>query len=178
MSTPRRGSLHLLLCGSAAGLLLVAGCGSSSKTKSTQASTATAARQTTAPVSTSQPSAPATPTAVGLVTGTSGEVTATLHAGTHHPKVNRAWPIRFTVSKTGRPAKASVSYEYLFAGQVVAHRSHYTFTGHFADIFRWPILGRRLPADVPRGDRLRKGRRSTWTTRCRSLHEPSRRARR
>jgi hypothetical protein len=31
-----------------------------------------------------------------------------------------------------------VSYEYLFGGQVVAHRSHYTFTGHFSDIFRWP----------------------------------------
>jgi hypothetical protein len=31
-----------------------------------------------------------------------------------------------------------VSYEYLFGGQVVAHRSHYTFTGHFSDIFQWP----------------------------------------
>ena len=31
-----------------------------------------------------------------------------------------------------------MSYEYLFGGQVVAHRSHYTFTGHFSDIFKWP----------------------------------------
>ena len=145
MSTPRRGPLHLL-CGSAAVLLVVAGCGSSSKAKSSQSSTttasqpptATASQQTTAPASTSQPSTPATPTVAGIVTGTSGAVTATLHAGTHHPKVNQAWPIRFTVTSAGRPTKASVSYEYLFAGQVVAHRSHYTFTGHFSDIFRWP----------------------------------------
>jgi len=116
----------------------VAGCGSSSKTKSTQASTATTAQQAIAPASTSQPSTPATSTVAGLVTVSSAGVTATLHAGTHHPKVNQAWPIRFTVTSAGRPAKASVSYEYLFGGQVVAHRSHYTFTGHFADIFRWP----------------------------------------
>jgi len=65
-------------------------------------------------------------------------VTATLHASTHQPKVERPWPIRFTVARGGSPAAASVSYEYLFAGQVVARRSHYTFTGHFSDVFKWP----------------------------------------
>jgi len=65
-------------------------------------------------------------------------VTATLHAGSHHPKVEQPWPLHFTVTRDGRPAAASVSYEYLFAGQVVAHRSHYTFIGHFADLFKWP----------------------------------------
>ncbi len=138
MSAYRRARLLALCGGSVAVLLLMTGCGSSSKGKSTQASTATASQQTTAPASTSQPSTPATPAAAGLVTGTSGAVTATLHAGTHHPKVNQAWPIRFTVTSGGHPAKASVSYEYLLGGQVVAHRSHYTFTGHFSDIFRWP----------------------------------------
>lgn len=34
--------------------------------------------------------------------------------------------------------RASVEYEYLFGGQVVARRSHYTFIGHFSDVFRWP----------------------------------------
>lgn len=72
------------------------------------------------------------------MTGSVGSVTATLHAGTHHPKVGQAWPIRFTASSAGHPAKATVSYEYLFGGQVVAHRSHYTFTGRFSDVFRWP----------------------------------------
>lgn len=40
--------------------------------------------------------------------------------------------------KAGRPLQAKVSYEYLFAGNVVAKRSNYTFTGHFKDLFRWP----------------------------------------
>jgi hypothetical protein len=48
------------------------------------------------------------------------------------------WPIHITVTASGSPAKASVIYEYLFGGQVVAHRSHYTFTGHFADTLNWP----------------------------------------
>jgi hypothetical protein len=65
-------------------------------------------------------------------------VTATLHAGTHHPKVGRGWPLRFTVTRAGHAARASLSYEYLFNGQVVAHRSHYTFNGRFSDVFRWP----------------------------------------
>jgi hypothetical protein len=65
-------------------------------------------------------------------------VVATLHAGTHAPRVNRPWPIAFTVTRGGRAAHASVSYEYLFAGSVVARRSHYTFTGRFADTFLWP----------------------------------------
>ncbi len=140
--SPYRQARMSLLGGSIAAMLLVAGCGSSSGSNSTRASTATSTPQAT--TSTSAASTPststtqATSTAAGLVTSTSGAVTATLHAGTHHPKVNRAWPIRFTVTSAGRPAKASVSYEYLFAGQVVAHRSHYTFTGHFSDIFSWP----------------------------------------
>lgn len=121
------------LSGFTAVLLLLAGCGSSSTGKTTQSSTTKASQQSTAPAPT-----PSTAAASGIVTASSGAVTATLHAGGSHPKVNQAWPIRFTVSSAGRPARASVSYEYLFGGQVVAHRSHYTFTGHFSDIFKWP----------------------------------------
>jgi hypothetical protein len=134
-----------LLSGSAAVLLLLAGCGSSSKStsthastsSSTQASTPTSTQQSTAS-STAQPPAPSTTTASGTVTGTSGGVTATLHAGTHRPKVGHAWPISFAVTRGGHAVKAEVRYEYLFAGQVVAHRSRYTFTGRFKDIFTWP----------------------------------------
>ncbi len=132
--------------------LLTAGCGSSSTSGSTRASTGTSpsnAAQPTISTSTSGASAASTQStttttaststaAAGVVTGASGMITATLHAGTHHPKVNQAWPLSFTVSVSGHPANASVSYEYLFGGQVVAHRSHYTFTGHFSDVFRWP----------------------------------------
>jgi hypothetical protein len=130
LSACRRGCQ---LSGFTAVLLLLAGCGSSSTGKTTQSSTTKASQQSTAPAPT-----PSTAAASGIVTASSGAVTATLHAGGSHPKVNQAWPIRFTVSSGGRPARASVSYEYLFGGQVVAHRSHYTFTGHFSDIFRWP----------------------------------------
>jgi hypothetical protein len=72
-------------------------------------------------------------------------VTATLHAGSHHPAVNRAWPLHFTVTRAGAPVKASVSYEYLFGGVVVAHRSHYIFTGHFSDVFQWPATAVGYP---------------------------------
>jgi len=133
--------------------LLLAGCGksssdtstSSSTSGSTQAtSTASTAPSTTASTPTSSTSssstvtvAPATATAL-LVAGTTGGVTATLHAGTHTPTVGHAWPLHLTVTRGSAPTRASVAYEYLFGGQVVAHRSHYTFTGHFSDVFQWP----------------------------------------
>lgn len=74
----------------------------------------------------------------GTVSASSRGVTATLRADTHSPRVNVHWPIHFTVTRAGRPARASVSYEYLLGSQVVAHRSHYTFTGRFSDVFTWP----------------------------------------
>ena len=126
-------------------MLLMAGCGQSSGGKSTPTSTAkpalaggTSTRRAPDASTVPRPSVPSSAGAAGTVTGSSGEVTATLHAGTHHPRVQRPWPIRFTVTSGGRPARADVSYEYLLGSQVVAHRSHYTFTGHFADIFKWP----------------------------------------
>ena len=125
-----------LLSGSTAVLLLAAGCGQSSTSRSTR-STGPSPHATVGRSTPKAPS-PSTPASSGTVTGSSRGVTATLHAGTHHPKVGRAWPLRFTVTRAGHAARASVSYEYLFNGQVVAHRSHYTFTGRFSDVFRWP----------------------------------------
>jgi hypothetical protein len=61
-----------------------------------------------------------------------------MHATSHHPHVGARWPISFAVAGNGRPAQAEVAYEYLFGGQVVAHRSHYRFTGSFHDVFQWP----------------------------------------
>jgi hypothetical protein len=142
MRTP----MPALLAGGLAAAALAVGCGKGSTT----ASTTPSGQSTSQSASTSQPSTTtASPTGTtgatpshqigsGLVTASSGTIVATLRAHTHQPKVGRAWPIAFTVADGGHPARASVGYEYLFAGQVVAHRSHYTFTGHFADIFRWP----------------------------------------
>lgn len=121
---------------STAGLLLVAtmsGCGSSSSRPAHTGTTASTQPSTTSPTTVTGTSA-----APGVVTGSARGVTATLHAGTHDPKVNVSWPIHLTVTRMGAPARASVSYQYLFAGQVVARRSHYVFVGHFSDAFHWP----------------------------------------
>jgi hypothetical protein len=124
--SPLAKSRTAAVLGSVVAALLAAGCGSSSGGGSTQASSASSVAQATTSTSGAPSSTVATAVAsrfaAGVVTGSSGAVTATLHAGTHHPKVDQAWPLSFTVSAAGRPAKASVSYEYLFGGQVVAHR--------------------------------------------------------
>ena len=112
---------------------IVAGCGGSSTSSSTRAPAATTPASTQ---STTQSTA--TSTSPGTVTGSFASLTAVLHAGTHQPKVEAPWPIRITATLGGAPAKATVVYEYLFSGQVVAHRSHYTFTGQFSDTLKWP----------------------------------------
>ncbi len=68
-----------------------------------------------------------------------------MHVAGHHPRVNQSWPLSFIVTAAGAPARASVSYEYLFGGQVVARRSHYTFAGHFSDTFLWPAAAVGYP---------------------------------
>jgi hypothetical protein len=110
-------------------------------TSPTGASTlGTGATATTGPTTTSStPSSPGSgEISPGVVTGSSGSVAATMHAAGHHPRVGKPWPISFAATDAGKPAHAEVSYEYLFAGQVVAHRSHYKFTDSFHDTFKWP----------------------------------------
>jgi hypothetical protein len=119
-------------------LLLPSGCGSSGAPKASSTGSGTTTKTTAPPpgarTSTTVTAAPTSVTVGGSLLG----VTASMHPANHHPKVKAPWPISFTVTRDGRPAHASVSYEYLFAGQVVAHRSHYTFTGRFSDVFHWP----------------------------------------
>jgi hypothetical protein len=128
--------------------LLVAGCGGSSKSESTASSaasapagpTATGAPATSTPTSSTAttPATASSSTTASVVSGSADGISATLHASTHQPRVNRPWPLHFLVTSGGRPVRASVSYEYLFGGQVVARRSHYTFDGRFSDVFMWP----------------------------------------
>ncbi len=80
----------------------------------------------------------ATPALAETVTGSSGGLTASMHAGTHHPEVGRLWPVQFTASRSGRPVRATVTYEYAYGGQVVAVRAHHTFIGRFSDALRFP----------------------------------------
>ena len=119
------------LSGLTAALLLLVGCGHSSTGKSAATTPARPSTAGSTGRSSGPPRGPSTSVAAGTVTGSAGGVTATLHAGHPHPKVNRPWPLRFTVTRGATRRGPRLSYEYLFAGQVVAHRSHYTFTGRF-----------------------------------------------
>ena len=124
-----------------ASLLAAAGCGGTSAGTTSQSSKPSS---TTAPASTSPARATTAPVVSASastghsVSASTGEVTATMRASTHTPQVERPWPIHVTVTRAGHPVMASVSYEFLFAGQVVARRSHATFYGRFSDVFKWP----------------------------------------
>jgi hypothetical protein len=118
-----------------AGLLLGA-CGGSGKST---ASRSTSTTSTSSSIATARSTAvTGTSEAPGVLSASADDITATMHATTHSPKVNVGWPISFKVTRAGKPVQAKLSYEYLFAGNVVAKRSNYTFTGHFSDLFRWP----------------------------------------
>lgn len=119
----------ILLLGAA-----LSGCGGSGKASGTSTQEETSTKEASA----ARTSTTSTRTAPGVVTVTREGIVATLHAATHTPKVNAPWPISFSVTQAGRPARTKLSYEYMLAGAVVAKRSHYAFTGHFKDVFRWP----------------------------------------
>lgn len=119
------------------GAFVLAGCGGSSGTSGTSNPPAAS---TAHPPTTTAPAASAEgrQIAPGVVSGSASGVTATLRAGTHTPKVDQGWPISVAVTSGGRAAHASIGYEYLYAGAVVAHRSHYVFVGRFTDTLNWP----------------------------------------
>jgi hypothetical protein len=135
--------MSLLLAGAS-------GCGGSS-TQHTSASTPPA-KSSSSPASTSRttpaPGGGAVTASAGsgfVASASAGGVTATLTGATHSPKANSHWPVRITVTRDGRPARASVEYQYLLGSQVVAHRSHYTFKGTFNDVFVWPPAAAGYP---------------------------------
>lgn len=72
--------------------------------------------------------------------------TVTLRAPTHRPAAGAPWPIVIRAhDAAGHPLRAEVRYQYLFAGSVVARRSHYRFRGTFHDTFRWPARSLGVP---------------------------------
>lgn len=72
--------------------------------------------------------------------------TVTLKAPGHHPTVNAPWPITIEArGPDGRPLRAEVRYQFLFAGSVVAHRSHFRFKGILHDVVRWPERSAGIP---------------------------------
>jgi hypothetical protein len=125
---------------------VLASCGGSHAPAQTTGSARSApTRTSTAPTRTSTAPTPAPAAqfhsrevAPGVVRVAFRGISATLRASGHHPRANGRWPVSFAVSRSGRPVEARVRYEYLFAGQVVARRSNYSFTGSFHDTFVWP----------------------------------------
>jgi hypothetical protein len=70
----------------------------------------------------------------------------TLAAPTHHPAAGAPWPIAIrALGPGGRPLRAEVRYQFLFAGSVVARRSHHRFNGTFRDTLRWPARSLGVP---------------------------------
>jgi hypothetical protein len=70
----------------------------------------------------------------------------TLAAPGHRPVVGAPWPITIRArGPGGEPLRAEVRYQYLFAGSVVARRSHYRFKGIFRDTIRWPARSLGIP---------------------------------
>jgi hypothetical protein len=128
-----------MLASLAAGALL-AGCGSSGK-KPAATSGPSVTVAAPSPAASAAPGASAHATVAADATSASacaGGVCATMHGSSHAPVVGPLWPDSFTVTSGGHAAPASLEYEFLLAGQVVARRSHYTFRGTFHDTIEWP----------------------------------------
>lgn len=129
---------------------VLAGCGGSGRTttgssevesSTSSISSQTASSSATRTSSTNAGAAGATlgrESRPGRVTASAHGLTVTMRAGTHAPRVNAAWPISFSVGRAGTPVRATLTYEYMFGGAVVAKRPHRPFAGHVADVFRWP----------------------------------------
>jgi hypothetical protein len=89
------------------------------------------------------------------VTRTSGPLSGTLTASTHTPKVNVPMSITVTATLKGKPAHATLIYQYLYGGAVVSTRypcnnKACSFTGHYSDKLTFPAtsLGEPLTLQV------------------------------
>jgi hypothetical protein len=77
--------------------------------------------------------------AVGLPAGAlAGGFTARLYPSSHTPKVG-AWPLKVTATRGGLKLSGSVSYRFLFQGQVVSSQPGGSFShGVYRDTLNWP----------------------------------------
>lgn len=82
----------------------------------------------------------------GTNAGVRPRLNVTLSATGHHPAAGAPWPIVIHASgANGRPLRAEVRYQFLFAGSVVARRAHYRFRGTLHDTIRWPARSAGIP---------------------------------
>lgn len=77
--------------------------------------------------------------ALGLPAGAlAGGFTATLYPSSHTPKVG-SWPVKVTATRGRQKLSGSVSYQFLFQGQVVKKEPGHSFrNGVYHDTLQWP----------------------------------------
>ena len=127
MHITRAGTISVL-----SGVLLIgAGCGGASKsTPSTTSATGSAV-----PRARPRPRSRAVPTRSARPPGPRAPPCTPTR--TRHEPAGRGRSVSRSAPRAA-PRAASVSYQYLLGGQVVARRSHYVFVGHFSDTLVWP----------------------------------------
>ena len=98
----------------------------------------------------------ALPASAGTVTASSGGLTATFHAGTHHPKANHVWSVTVSAKLNGRSVRGATAwYQFLYNNQQVskqavclsgrpgcngrhAPETWFHFNGGYRDKIIWP----------------------------------------
>ncbi len=108
----------------------LAGCGGSSKSKSTPTHSTTTSQSVS------------TPSGGGQASVTTGAVRATLHGPNHAPIAGANWVYSVRVTDAaGRPLAGTVQTEFTFSGQVVGHETpptHPLKRGVLTDVLNWP----------------------------------------
>ena len=86
---------------------------------------------------------------LAIVPVAEARLSVTMHAGTHHPKAGKKWPITITARNGSRRVCGKVRYAFLFRGRAVGHRNPGVgsrFCGHFKDpAIIWPRRAIGIP---------------------------------
>ena len=121
-----------------AATLALAGCGNGAGSTGTAVTGAIATTTTPATTQTAPGTIPAPDARRGLEVRVRPE-----H---RQPVAGRAYPITVTATRDGRPVSGTIEYGFVFAGSVVARRSHYHFdNGRFTDDLQFPKRATGIP---------------------------------
>jgi hypothetical protein len=86
---------------------------------------------------------------LAIVPVAEARLSVTMHAGTHHPKAGKKWPITITARNGSERVCGNVRYAFLFHGRAVGHRNPGVggrFCGHFKDpAVIWPKRAIGIP---------------------------------
>jgi hypothetical protein len=86
---------------------------------------------------------------LAIVPVAEARLSVTMHAGTHHPKAGKKWPITITARNGSKRMCGNVRYAFLFHGRAVGHRNPGVggrFCGHFKDpAVIWPKRAIGIP---------------------------------